>query len=204
MTTQRDPKKTPKAGDVLRRFGCTRYVIGVSKKTSGTLLRVNFSAGTAFGHGRSVSISAWRGWADGDCEVILRDDTSEDRLVPRMFIATHSCGMLVASSWDDDGHEIENMQNCSNWRELGYQVSKISVPDDEPMIPWCECERDPVMHDAKRELSDEEIIQVALDAGEFNLDVLHRFNINLIDTESGKRAIAFGRALLKRMEGGAA
>lgn len=88
----------------------------------------------------STQRDAWRNWTNGG-EVLLRDDTSDGRIAPRMFIATHRCGGLVASSWDDDGHEEENQQNCRDWRVKGYQVAKISVKESAPMMPWCNCIR---------------------------------------------------------------
>lgn len=141
MTTIRDPKKHPKVGDVLHRFGCTRYVTAVAKKASGTLISVYFNAGPQDSQASSVSISAWRSWANADCEVLLRDDTSDDRVAPRMLIATHRCGGLVASSWDDDDCKEENQRNCHDWHAKGYQVALISVPDGTPMMRWCECNR---------------------------------------------------------------
>lgn len=138
MIDQRDPRKHPKVGDVLRRFGCTRHVTAVAKKASGTLITVYFDGG---GQKSNVSISSWRSWANADCEVLLRDDTSDDRVTPRMYIATHRCGGLVASSWDDDGFEVENQQNCRDWQAKGYLVSKISVRDGTPMMRWCACNR---------------------------------------------------------------
>lgn len=141
MTIIRDPKKFPKPGDVLRRFGCTRHVTAVAKKASGTLITVYFNAGTPDSQKANVSISSWRGWANADCEVLMRDDTSDDRIAPRMLIAIHRCGGLVASSWDDDDCAEDNQQNCREWRSRGYQVAKISVPDGSPMMRWCECNR---------------------------------------------------------------
>lgn len=140
MSTQRDPKKHQKRGDTLRRFGCTRHVTAVAKKANGTLISVYFNGGNLEPETR-VSIGAWRSWANADCEVLLCDDTSDDPITPRMYIATHRCGGLVASSWDDDGYEYENQQHCRDWHAKGYQVSKISVPDGTPVMRWCECNR---------------------------------------------------------------
>lgn len=141
MNTPRDPKKHPKPGDILRRFGCTRYVTAVATKANGTLINVYFNGGTHESKTSSVSISTWRSWANADSAVLLRDDTSDDRIAPRMLIATHRCGGLVASSWDDDDCKEENQQNCHDWHARGYQVAKISVPDGTPMMPWCHCDR---------------------------------------------------------------
>ena len=140
MTT-RDPKKHPKPGDILRRFGCTRYVTAVAKKANGTLINVYFNGGTHESKTSSVSISTWRSWANADSAVLLRDDTRDDDIAPGMFIATHRCGGLVASSWDDDDCKEENQQNCHDWHARGYQVAKISVPDGTPMMRWCHCDR---------------------------------------------------------------
>lgn len=138
MTITRDPKKHPQVGDVLRRFGCTRHVTALAKKASGTLIAVFFDAGS---QKSNIGISGWRSWANADCEVLLRDDTTEDDAAPQMFIATHPrCGGLVASSWDDAGHETENQQSCRDWHAKGYQVAKISVPDGTPMLSWCHCD----------------------------------------------------------------
>lgn len=142
MNTPRDPKKHPKPGDILRRFGCTRYVTAVASKDSGTLISIFFNNGQPDSKKSSVSISSWRSWANADCEVLLRDDTRDDDIAPGMFIATHRCGGLVASSWDDDNCKEENQQNCHDWHARGYQVAKISVPDGTPMMPWCHCDRE--------------------------------------------------------------
>lgn len=141
MISQRNPKKHPKAGDVLRRFGVTRQVTAVAKKASGTLLTVYFRTGNADSQTASVSISSWRGWANANCEVILQDDTDADSFIPRMLIATHRCGGLVASSWDDGDLNEENQRNCLEWRAKGYLVRKINVPSNAPMMAWCECNR---------------------------------------------------------------
>lgn len=142
MTNIRDPKKHPKPGDILHRFGCTRYVTAVASKASGTLISVYFNNGQPDSEKSSVSISSWRSWANADCEVLLRDDTSDDHIAPRMLIATHSCGGLVASSWNDDDLAAENLQNRRDWHARGYQVAMISVPDGTPMMRWCHCDRE--------------------------------------------------------------
>lgn len=141
MLVNRDPKKYPKEGDVLHRFGSTRHVTSVSKKASGTLINVYFNAGTPDSQISSVSISTWRSWAKNDCDVLMLDETSSDRIAPRMIIATHTCGGLVASSWDDDDCEDMNKQNCKDWREKGYQVARISVPSGTPPMTYCQCNR---------------------------------------------------------------
>lgn len=140
MNTPRNPKKHPKPGDILRRFGCTRYVTAVAKKSNGTLISVIFDDGTGCNKG-FTPIASWRNWANTDCEVLLRDDTSDDRIAPRMLIATHRCGGLVASSWNDDDLAAENLQNRRDWHARGYQVAMISVPDGTPMMRWCHCDR---------------------------------------------------------------
>lgn len=140
MTITRDPKKHPQVGDVLRRFGCTRHVTHVAKKASGTLISVFFDDGAGCNRGETL-IGSWRNWANADCEVLLRDDTTGDDAAPQMFIATHPrCGGLVASNWDDAGHEAENQQSCHDWHAKGYQVAKISVPEGTPMMSWCHCD----------------------------------------------------------------
>ncbi|WP_024303353.1 hypothetical protein [Pseudogulbenkiania sp. MAI-1] len=139
--TFRDPKKHPQPGDVLRRFGSTRYVTDVASKASGTLISVYFNAGTPDSQKSNVNIGTWRSWANADCEVLLRDDTNGDTSAPHMYIATHRCGGLVASSWDDPGYEAENRQNCRDWLSRGYAVAKIIVREATPPLPWCECIR---------------------------------------------------------------
>lgn len=141
MTSERDPKKYPKAGDVLTRFGTIRHVTGVATNVRGTLIRVFFDGGDPGDRTCSVSIGAWRGWTQDDCQVLLRDETSDDGETPQMLIATHRCGGLVASSWLDDGFDEVNRQLGHDWHAKGYLVSKISVPDGTPMMRWCECNR---------------------------------------------------------------
>lgn len=141
MNSERDPKKYPKAGDVLTRFGTIRHVTGVATNVRGTLIRVFFDGGDPGDRTCSVSIGAWRGWTQDDCQVLLRDETSDEGETPQMLIATHRCGGLVASSWLDDGFDEVNRRLGHDWHAKGYLVSKISVPDGTPMMRWCECNR---------------------------------------------------------------
>ncbi|MOA57218.1 hypothetical protein D3C78_1813540 [compost metagenome] len=60
----RDPRKQPQPGDVLRRFGVTRHVTGVMQNQRGTLTHVQFN------QDQQTTISAWRSWANQDCEVL--------------------------------------------------------------------------------------------------------------------------------------
>lgn len=78
MTSTHDPKKYPKVGDVLTRFGTIRHVTGVATNVGGTLIRVFFDGGDPGDRTCSVSIGAWRGWTQDDCQVLLRDETSDD------------------------------------------------------------------------------------------------------------------------------
>lgn len=141
MNSERDPKKYPKVGDVLTRFGTIRHVTGVATNVRGTLIRVFFDGGDPGDRTCSVSIGAWRGWTQDDCQVLLRDETSDEGETPQMLIATHRCGGLVASSWLDDGFDEVNRRLGHDWHAKGYLVSKISVPDGTPMMRWCECNR---------------------------------------------------------------
>ena len=70
----RDAKKYPNPGDVLRKFGCTRYVTQVDAKHTGAIVAVHYNDGGSSRTDTKASITAWRGWANIDCEIITTGD----------------------------------------------------------------------------------------------------------------------------------
>lgn len=131
---RRDPKKYPEPGDAFRKFGCTRHVTQVEAKHSGAIIAVHYRAGGPGITETKARISAWRSWANLDCEILQTSEcTSQinirNQTKPPTQAAfslendmdkpteTHHCGQALVAGADvqEDHAEIHTQLPAECW-----------------------------------------------------------------------------------------